>query len=290
MTVLEAIQKSTDFLAKRGVDSPRLQSELLLAHVLETQRLKLYLDFARPLDEAQTAALRELVKRRGNREPLQHILGGTSFCGLEIAVNYHVLIPRPETELLAEQGWTFLNSLGRPGTFLDFGAGSGCIALALCHFAPGARGWALDKSPEALATARENAARHHAADRLAFVLSDGFAGLDPACQFDLIISNPPYIPASEIPALQEEVRNYDPHCALNGGPDGLDFYRLLASEALRRLTPGGRLLAEFGDAQEGKVADIFAGAGWEVEAVLNDYSARPRILAARRKLEGRTEE
>ena len=284
MTVLEAIQKSTEFLAKRGVDSPRLQSELLLAHVLQTQRLKLYLEFARPLDESQTSALRELVKRRGNREPLQHILGGTSFCGLEIGVNYNVLIPRPETELLAEEGWKFLNALNRPATFLDFGTGSGCIAIALCHFASAAKGWALDKSEDALQVARENASRNKVQDRITFKASDGFTGLSPALRFDLIISNPPYIPANDIPMLQEEVRNFDPHSALDGGSDGLDFYRLLAREAEVFLARGGKLLAEFGDAQEERVAAIFTAAGWTVETILNDYSARPRIISARFRL------
>src|SRR5688572_29400577 len=168
MTVLDAIQKGTEFLTKKGVDSPRLQSELLLAHVLQTPRLKLYLDFARPLKEDQTDALRELIKRRGNREPIQHILGGTSFCGLEIGVNCHVLVPRPETELLAEAGWKFLNSRNRPSTFLDFGTGSGCIAIALCHFASSATGWAIDKSEDALGVARENATKNQVAERISF--------------------------------------------------------------------------------------------------------------------------
>ncbi len=281
MTVLEAIQKSTDFLAKKGVESPRLQSELLLAHVLSTQRLKLYLEFARPIDEVQTAALRALIKRRGNREPLQHILGGTSFCGLEIAVNYHVLIPRPETELLAEEGWKFLNSLHRPATFLDFGTGSGCIAIALCHFASASSGSAIDKSADALRVARENALRNKAQDRIAFWEGNGFSALREGSRFDLIISNPPYIPATEIAALQEEVRSFDPHAALDGGPDGLDFYRILAGEARPFLEESGKLLAEFGDAQEERVSSIFKVAGWKVEAILNDYSARPRIISAR---------
>lgn len=280
MTVLEAIQKSTEFLAKKGVDSPRLQSELLLAHVLKTQRLKLYLDFARALDETQTTAFRELIKRRGNREPLQHILGGTSFCGLEMAVNYHVLVPRPETELLAEEGWKFLNSLARPATFLDFGTGSGCIAIALCHFAPHASGCALDRSEDALKIARENAAQNKVADRLRFVASDGFGALAHGECFDLIISNPPYIPGPEIATLQEEVRNFDPHAALDGGRDGLEFYRLLAREAPGHLAPSGKLLAEFGDGQEQKISEIFRNAGWNVEAILCDYSSRPRIIRA----------
>jgi release factor glutamine methyltransferase len=280
MTVLEAIQKSTEFLTRKGVDSPRLQSELLLAHVLKTQRLKLYLDFERKLLDEEANALRELVQRRGKREPLQHILGSTSFCGLEIRVNYNVLIPRPETELLAEEGWKFLNGLKRPATFLDFGTGSGCIALALCQFASEARGWALDKSSDALAVARENAVKNNLESRITFLQSNAFESLDVALAFDLIISNPPYIPGPEIATLQEEVRNFDPHSALDGGSDGLDFYRLLAREARGRLAPGGKLMVEFGDGQENSVAAIFQSEKWTVETILNDLTSRPRILSA----------
>src|SRR6185312_14634278 len=151
MTVLEGIQKSAEFLAKKDVDSPRLQAELLLAHVLKLPRMKLYLNFERALTEPETSAFRDLVKRRSQREPLQHITGSTSFCGLEIAVNRHVLVPRPETELLAEAGWTFLSTLhSQPSTALDFGTGSGCIAIALAAKCPTAHIIALDVSKQAL--------------------------------------------------------------------------------------------------------------------------------------------
>ena len=282
MTVLEAIQKSTDFLAKKGVDSPRLQSELLLAHVLKTQRLKLYLDFARNLTDSETTALRELIQRRGAREPLQHILGTACFWGLDLAVNTSVLIPRPETELLAEQGWKFLNSLNRTSSFLDFGTGSGCIAITICHFAKQSHGVALDKSPEALAVASANSAKHSVNDRLQFLQSDAFLALPHSERFDLIISNPPYIPSAEIGTLQEEVRKFDPHTALDGGPDGLDFYRLLASEAASRLNFGGKLMVEFGDGQEDAMEGIFCAEGWMIESVQKDYTLRPRILIATR--------
>jgi len=280
MTILEAIQKSTDFLAKKGVESPRLQSELLLAHVLKTQRLKLYLDFAKALAEAETEQLRDCVKRRAAREPLQHIVGTTSFCGLEMAAGPGALIPRPETEQLAELGWKFLNGLGRPSTFLDFGTGSGCIALALAHFAPQAAGTALERSAEALEVARANTARHLCAARLQILLSDGFAALPAGASFDLIISNPPYIPTGEIDSLQEEVRQFDPRTALDGGSDGLDFYRLLAAEAPARLASGGQLLVEFGDGQEEKLPEILRSAGWQVRSILPDLSAKPRFLCA----------
>ena len=282
MTVLEAIQKSTDFLAKKGVDSPRLQSELLLAHVLKTRRLKLYLDFERKLNDAETTELRELVQRRGAREPLQHIIGATSFCGLELSVTRHVLVPRPETELLAEHGWKFLNSLNRESSFLDFGTGSGCIAIALSYFAKASRGIAIDKSADALVVAAGNATELSLDSRLQFFQSDAFTAISPAHRFDLIVSNPPYIPAAEIPTLQEEVRNFDPHSALDGGADGLDFYRLLAGESPNYLAPGGKLMAEFGDGQQDRLGAIFTTSGWQVEAILNDLTDRPRILVANR--------
>ena len=282
MTILEAIQKSTDFLAKKGVDSPRLQSELLLAHVLKTPRLKLYLDFARALSDAETAALRDLVQRRGGREPLQHIVGTTSFCGLELKVNRHVLVPRPETELLAEHGWKFLNSLARDSTFVDFGTGSGCIAIALCHFAKQASGVVIDKSSEALSVARENAAKHGLESRIQFLESDGFAQIDTSTRFDLIISNPPYIPSSDIETLQEEVRSFDPHSALDGGEDGLQFYRLLANAGPKFLAPGGKLMVEFGDGQQDQIPALFSAEGWVVESSHNDLTDRPRIFVAHR--------
>ena len=280
MTILEAIQKSTDFLAKKGVDSPRLQSELLLAHILKTQRLKLYLDYARNLTDEHTTALRDLVQRRGAREPLQHILGTANFCGLEINVNRHVLIPRPETELLTEHGWKFLNSLNRESSFLDFGTGSGCIGIPLFHFAPQSQGWGIDQSAEAISVAVENAAANNVVSRLTFLQSDSFASLDNSLRFDLIISNPPYIPTAEIATLQEEVRDFDPRAALDGGADGLDFYRLLAKQAPLYIAPSGKLILEFGDGQETALPQIFTPDHWKIETILNDYNQRPPILIA----------
>src|SRR6266516_6320567 len=159
VTVLEAIHRSTGFLARNGVDSPRLQVELLLAHALGVPRLKLYLNFEQKLTGANLETVRELVRRRGNREPLQHIIGSTSFCGLEIKVNRHVLVPRPETELLAERAWQFLSRRASPSfTALDFATGSGCIAVALAARGASGQIHAADISAEALSVARENAA------------------------------------------------------------------------------------------------------------------------------------
>ena len=285
MTVLEAIQKSADFLAKKGVESPRLQTELLLAHLLNLPRMSLYLNFERALKPAETDALREFVKRRGRREPLQHLVGSTSFCGLEMAVDRRVLVPRPETEILAELGWQFLNQLStlnpQPSTVLDFGTGSGCLAIALAVKCPAAQVWASDVSPEALDLAKQNAARHNVADRIRFLQGDGFSALSEKMQFDLVISNPPYIPTIEIESLQPEVRDFDPRRALDGGPDGLDFFRRLAAEAGGFLKPGGRIMLEFGDGQVDAIRKLFDAQKWIVEAVKEDYSQRARILIAK---------
>lgn len=285
VTVLEAIQKSAEFLGKKKVGSPRLQTELLLAHLLGLPRMKLYLNFDRPLSVAETDALRELVKRRGLREPLQHIIGSTSFCGLELAVNRHALIPRPETELLAEAGWQFLLARGLAAagapSALDFGTGTGCIAIALAVKCPNAKIAALEISADALALARENAARHNVADRIEWMLGDGLAAHPRPLSFDLVISNPPYIASAEIASLEPEVRDFDPRRALDGGADGLDFYRTLAKDARPLLKVEGKLMVEFGDGQADAIKKIFADENWIVEAVQEDYSQRARILIAR---------
>jgi release factor glutamine methyltransferase len=279
--VLEVIRRSSEFLAKKGVESPRLQTELLLARVLRVPRLNLYLDFERKLSEADLESVRELVRRRGAREPLQHILGSTSFCGLEIKVSRDVLVPRPETELLAERAWEFLSAQQSVHPVaLDFGTGSGCVAVALAAKCPGARVHAVDVSAEALRVAQENAVQNGVADKIRFHHGDGFAALPPGVLFALIVANPPYIPIAEIDTLAPEVRDYDPRVALDGGLDGLDFYHRLAAEAAKYLQPTGRIMLEFGDGQAGRIREIFAGHNWVVEKVEADYSGRPRILIA----------
>ncbi len=280
MTVLEAIQKSTEFLTKKGVESPRLQTELLLAHLLKMPRMKLYLNFERALTTVETDALREFIKRRSLHEPLQHITGSTSFCGYEITVNRNVLVPRPETEMLAELGWQFLAEQG-DSTALDFCTGSGCIAIALTAKCPTAKIVAADISGDALALAKENAERNKVMERIEFLQGDGFAALPVVSRFDLVISNPPYIPTAEIASLQPEVRDFDPRLALDGGADGLEFYRLIASQSKKFLNKGGKVMMEFGDGQAEAIRKIFETEKWIVEAVKEDYSHRARILIAR---------
>lgn len=263
------------------MDSPRLQAELLLAHLLKLPRLQLYLNHDRVLGEPELTALRALVQRRAKREPLQHLVGSTSFYGLEIAVTAAALIPRPETETLAELAVAALAKLALPApALLDFGTGTGCLAIALATLSKTSRVHALDISETALALARKNVERHRLAERITLLLGNGFSTLPTDTRFDLIVSNPPYIPTAEIATLQTEVRDFDPHSALDGGADGLDFYRLLARESPAWLNECGGLFAEFGDGQEGALETLFREAGWGAVTVHRDLTGRARVLEA----------
>ncbi len=283
VTVLEVIQKSGEFLERKGVESPRLQIELLLEHVLELPRLELYLNFERPVTEKETEVLRECVRRRGSREPLQHIIGTTSFCGLEIKAGPEALVPRPETELLAELAWKRLWKLNEASeadspTVLEIGVGTGCISLAIAANTPRGRVTGVDCSAEALALARENTAAHNLQNRVSLLESDGFSGLPDGMEFDLIVSNPPYIPSAEIETLAPEVRDHDPRTALDGGEDGLDLFRALAEHGAIWLRPTGAMMLEFGDGQAAALTEIFSNCGWIVDGIERDLSGRERFI------------
>jgi release factor glutamine methyltransferase len=281
VTVLETIQRSAEFLQRKQVESPRLQAELLLAHVLKMPRLKLYLNFERSLKVEEEAAARELVQRRGKREPLQHLVGSVNFCGFELEVNRDVLIPRPETEQLAELGWTFLNTLpAGPLRAMDLGTGSGCLPVALAAKCPRVSLDAVDISPAALKVASRNAEKHQVAARISFHHGDLFQGAPAGQKYHLLVSNPPYIEAAEIETLEPEVKDFDPRLALDGGADGLDFYRRLAAEGLPWLFPGGRLMAEYGEGQGPAIRRIFEDGGWTVHSLEKDLSGRERFVIA----------
>jgi release factor glutamine methyltransferase len=284
VTILEVMQRSADYLAKKGVDSPRLQVELLLAHVLKMPRMNLYLNFERTLAPPELDALRGLVQRRGLREPLQYIVGTISFCGVELHVNPHVLIPRPETERLAECAWKFLQSVpaaAGPPQALDLCAGSGCLALALAAHVPTAQVCATDLSADALAVARQNIERHPFGERICLRQGDIFGAIDSQAKFDLIVSNPPYIPSAELEKLEPEVRDFEPRSALDGGADGLDFYRRIAAESGGFLKAGGRVMVELEEDGAEAARRIFAESRWTVEPLQRDYNLKPRILIAR---------
>lgn len=279
LTVLEIIKKTTDYLAKRGVESPRLNAELLIGHALGLKRMQLYLQFERPLAEPELSRLRPLVKRRGEREPLQYIMGSTEFCGLTLKVDRRALIPRPETELLVE----IARALGAvpPARVLDLGTGSGAIALALAQYFPAAEVTAVDLSADALALARENAAATGLDGRVAWVQSDWFAALPAGREpFDLIVANPPYLTPAEVAEAEPEVRQHEPPGALSSGADGLEAIAIILREARGRLRAGGWLALETGIAQHARILALAAEAGYARTESRPDLTGRDRFILA----------
>lgn len=275
MTVLEVLTAATDYLGKQGVESPRLNAEHLLARVLgKKNRIELYLEFERPLGEAERAPLRDLVRQRAEGRPLQHLLGTVEFLGLTFATDARALIPRPETEQLVE----LVLAGGEFAQILDVGTGSGVIALSLALKRPQADVTGCDISPEALALAGENAARHDLAGRVHFVESDLLAKISGPVE--IIVANLPYIPAPEIRELSREVR-HDPVLALDGGGDGLDLIRRLASEAPRVLSPGGMLALEIGHNQSPQVCELLEAHNFRDISPRRDYQNTERFITAR---------
>lgn len=279
ITVLEVLKKTTDFLARHGVENPRLNAELLMGHSLGLKRMQLYLQFERPLAEPELAKLRPLVKRRSEREPLQYIVGTTEFSGLTLKVDRRALIPRPETELLVE----IAKEAGAvpPARVLDLGTGTGAIALALAQAFPAATVVATDLSADALALAQENATALGLGERVRWLRSDWFAALPPdEPPFDLIVSNPPYLTEAEVGETEPEVRNFEPRGALTSGPDGLEAIAVIVREARPRLAPGGRLLLETGIAQHARILELTRAAGYAGAESRRDLTGRDRFVSA----------
>ena len=281
-TPLELIRVSTEYLADRGVPSPRLDAELLLAHVLRTDRLHLYLDYERPLVEAELDQYRQLIRRRGKREPLQLLVGHVQLHDLRFEVREGVFIPRPETEVLIEAADELPSPRG--GRIVEVGVGSGCVGISLLVRRPEARLVGFDLLPAAVELSRSNARRHGVEDRAEFIVGDAFAGEFTGLWKDcrLVVSNPPYVPLSAREDLQAEVLQYDPPEALFSGEDGLQTILTLCAHASRFLDPGGWLAFEHGDEQEEKIADELARGPWEGVVCRRDLAGRPRVTLARR--------
>ncbi len=273
MTVREALRKAADRLAQAGVPDARLDAEYLLAELLHTDRLHLIADGGAPLSDAQLNAYEQWLARRERREPLQYILGTQPFMGCMLAVSPAALIPRADTECLCEAALAVL----KPGMrILDLCTGTGALAIALKKHCPGVEVCASDLSEGALALARENAARNGTDVR--FFSGDLFT---PLCdeRFDLIVSNPPYIPRGELPGLQAEVR-FEPDMALDGGEDGLDFYRRIAAEVPKHLNPGGWLMLEIGSTQAQDVSRLLREHGFSEIKILPDLAGLDRVVCA----------
>ncbi len=279
-TVLSLLTWSTDHLREKGIESPRLTTELLLAHALGIQRLALYLQFDRPLKPDEMAAFKSSLLRKLKREPLDYILGETEFYGRPFTVSPAVLIPRPETEGLVEVAAERLRGRTTP-TILDIGSGSGCIAVTLALLVPAARVTALEVSPAALDVAMANARRHNAA--VYPVLADLFdTGALPVGPFDLIVSNPPYIPDEDRAELEPEVLKFEPALALFSGADPLHFYRRLADLVPTHLAPDGWLIAETHADGAESVAALWRAANLADVTVTADLAGIPRVVAGRK--------
>ncbi|MDR1166334.1 MAG: peptide chain release factor N(5)-glutamine methyltransferase [Deltaproteobacteria bacterium] len=278
-TVASLIQTTANFLGPKGIPSPRLEAEILLAKVLDLSRVALYVNFDRALTGPELDAYRELVRRRSKFEPSAYILGEKEFYKLPLKVSPATLIPRPETEGLVDEALRLARAREDPLRVLDVGAGSGAIALAFKANLPAAEVWGVDISPAALAIARENA-RALALDAR-FLESDLLRSPELAGDFDLILANLPYVPTPELAGLPPDTRDYEPTLALDGGPDGLNLYRRLLAEAPPRLRPQGRLLLEIHPPQLEPLSQLARERSLEPLAPVLDYSSRPRIFVAR---------
>ncbi len=279
--------RGAEYLSGKGIDSPRLDAELLVAHVLGTSRLKLYMEWHKPLVEIEVGACREAIRRRGqDREPVARILGRREFFGRDFEVAPGVFCPRPETEGLVELAAGFLRlSLPQDGlrpTAFEVGTGSGCIAVTLALECPEAHVVASDVSARAVALAERNAARLQAGARLTFRHGEYFAGWEGPLH--VVVSNPPYVRAGEVHTLPREVRTYDPPEALDGGPDGLDPMRRIVAEGARLLVPGGGIFFEIGEGQGRDARVILEQSGaFERIEVRHDLAGLERYVCAVRR-------
>ncbi len=283
MRIAEVLATGRARLAAAGIASPRLDAELLLAHALGSSRERLLLHAAEDLDRRAYARFCDVLDRRLQHVPMAHILGVREFFSHPFAVTPDTLVPRPDSETLVEAALERLPDHVAHVRLLDLGTGSGCLLLSLLVALPAAHGVGTDISEKALAVARRNAASLGVADRARFHAGDWFAALPAGTPpFDLILSNPPYIPSAEIAHLMPEVARHEPRLALDGGPDGRDAYRRILRDAARHLRPGGWLVLEIGADQEDAVVAAIASAGFVDIATVRDLAHRPRVVAARR--------
>jgi release factor glutamine methyltransferase len=281
-TVWAAVRAGAETLRSAGAASPRLDAELLMAHVLGWDRTRLLGRIRDSLPEEAETGYSGLVRRRASGEPLQYLTGEREFFGLRFKVTPAVLIPRPETELLVETAVELAKARHGMIRCLDVGTGSGCIAVSFVHEAPAARCWATDASCAALQVARENAARLlRGAARIEFVCADLLECFGERAEFDLILSNPPYVSTADAQLLPPSIRDFEPLMALHAGASGLEIYRRLVPQAGRRLASGGCLLLEAGAGQASHVAALAEQAHLRPERIVNDLQGIPRCVVAR---------
>lgn len=276
-TIEAVLRWAADDFRGRGIDAPRLDAELLLAFALGSTRIQLFVDSKRPLEAAELARFRELVKRRRAREPIAYILGQREFYGRPFRVDRRVLVPRPDTEVLVTAALARTRHLSMSMRALDLCTGSGCVAVTLGRERPTSSLFAVDLSADALAVARENALRLGAYN-VAFVQGDLFAALAPGARFDLVTANAPYIPSAEIATLQPEVREFEPRLALDGGDDGLELVRRIVDAAPSFLRRGGALALEVGMGEAPAVAQRMTATFGAIE-IHRDYAGIERVVS-----------
>lgn len=271
-------------LAQKGVESPRLDAEVLLAHVIGGKRIDLYgTRFSETASPDVRQQYRELIRKRLEGCPVAYLVGRKEFFGLEFKVTPAVLIPRPDSEHVVMECIALAKSMAQP-RILDVGIGSGNLTVSLAKHLPSARLTAVDRSADALAIAAENAERHGVSTRVRFLEGDVFGPLGPGEKFDFIVSNPPYIPHNDLDKLPVGVRQYEPVLALDGGPDGFAVFDRLIDEARSRLVPGGWLIVEIGAPQEGPARQrIETYPEYELAPTVRDFSDHPRVLKTRRR-------
>lgn len=277
-TIDEILKWTTGYFAEKGIATPRLDAEILLAHALSTERLYLYLNMDRPLSSVERSLYRDLVKRRALREPVALITGKKEFWSTTFRVVPGVLIPRPETEVLVEVVLQEIQGAQSPQV-LEIGTGSGAISVTVARQKPGSWIVATDIDTAAVAVARLNAADTGVSDCIDFAVMNLFDGILPHPRFHVICSNPPYVPTHVVPTLAPEITRFEPLRALDGGPDGLDAFRKIVAQAPQFLKPTGSLILEMGDEQEEAVRSLFSSeAGLSEVQFFRDLSGKPRVV------------
>lgn len=274
----EILRRAEGYLGQHGCDNPRLDAGLLLAHVLGVARIQLYVQHERFLQPGEIDAFRELVRRRGRREPVAYLTGCREFWSMSFHVDPRVLIPRPDTETILE---AVEEQVPEPDRFADVGTGSGCLACALAGMYPHARGTAIDRDPRALEVAGRNLARLGFEEQVELCAGDLLEPLGSA-EVDLVCANLPYVPSAELDGLPPDIRLYEPLAALDGGPDGLGPIRALVQQSPQRLAPEGALVIEVGEGQAGPVGDLCRRAGLADVTTRRDLAGTERVVVAKR--------
>jgi len=277
-TIKKLLDWTTEYFNKNQIENPHLEAEILLARALNAKRIDLYINFEKEPGKEELAKFKGYVQRRRNNEPAAYITGIKSFMSLDFIVTNDVLIPRPETELLVETAMDIAKNIDKP-FILDIGTGSGAIAVSLAKYIEKAIITATDTSEKALEVARKNAAIHQVENRITFEHADLFPAKE--LKFDIIVSNPPYIRTEDIASLQPEIKNFEPISALDGGTDGLNYYRSMIANARCHLKNGGLILLEIGAGQDSEVANMLKNNDFSSVSVKKDLNGMDRVLVAK---------